>query len=207
MYMNAYIIDTNMFFNLEVKSGLGNSPKEIIEEITRLGKALKARNEGVFYMPPRIMEEFLTFVDVQEQYVKQFMSVVVVKAPNTTNMQFAADVFYKLVEEMRHRSYRGLQVAEEEVLSAGKDMSGKINLDHISYQKAIGEHTSKLRERYRQATRFKFLDSVADLDLLMLARELDGVIITSDEGVTRWARIFGVKEIVPQVLKEHFAHV
>lgn len=205
--MNAYIIDTNMFFNLEVKSGLGNNPREIIEEITRLGKALKIRNEGVFYMPPRIMDEFLTFVDGKESYVKQFMSVVFVKAPNTTNIQFAADVFYKLVEEMRHRSYRGLQIAEEEVLSAGKDMLDKDGLDHISYQKAIGEHTAKLRERYRQATRFKFLDSVADLDLLMLARELDGVIITSDEGVTRWARIFGVKEIVPQVLKEHFSHV
>ena len=107
-------------------------------------------------------------------------------------------------QEMRHRSYRGLQVAEEEVQSAGKTMLEHKELSHVEFQKTIGEHTSKLRDRYRQATRFRFLDSIADLDLLMLAKELNGLIVTSDEGVTRWARIFGIKEVVPQALKEHF---
>lgn len=203
--MDSYVIDTNIFFNLEIKSGLGENPKAIIEEVTRLGKVLKEQGKGQFYMPPRILEEFLTFVDVNDPYVKNFMSVILVKAPETSQVQFPADVFYKLVEEMRHRSYRGLQVSEEELQSAGKSMLEKSELSHIDYQKAIGEHVSKLRDRYRQATRFRFLDSVADLDLLMLAKELNGAVITSDEGVTRWARIFGVTEIVPQALKERFA--
>jgi RNA ligase partner protein len=202
--MDIYVIDTNIFFNLEVKSGLGDNPRAIIEEVTRLGKTLKEQNKGAFYMPPRILEEFLGFVDVNDSYVKDFMSTVVVKAPDVSKLQFPGEVFYKLVEEMRHRSYRGLQVSEEELINAGKSMLEHKDLSHIDFQKAIGEHTSKLRDRYRQATRFKFLDSVADLDLLMLAQELNGAIITSDEGVTRWARIFGIKEIVPQVLKEHF---
>lgn len=204
--MDSYIIDTNIFFNLEVKSGLGNNPKEIIQEITNIATSLKEKNAGEFFMPPRIMDEFMTFVEKDDQYVRDFLGIVTVKSPNLEGVTFSADVFYKLVEEMRHRSYRGLQVAEDEMQKAGNAMLSESELSKIDYQKAIGKHVSKLRDRYRQATRFKFLDSVADLDLLMLARELNGSIVTSDEGVTRWARIFGVKEIIPLALKERFQH-
>lgn len=158
-------------------------------------------------MPPKVLEEFLTFVDSHAEYIKDFLSVVTVKSPDISEIQFSASVFYDLVEEMRSRAYRGLQIAEEEVQNAGKAMQGNVEISHIEYQKSIGEHIKKLRDRYRQATRFNFLDSTADLELIVLARELDGILVTSDEGVTRWGRIFGVKEIAPQVLQKQLQNL
>ena len=66
---------------------------------------------------------------------------------------------------------------------------------------AIGKFIKSFRERYRQATRFGFLDSTTDLDLIVLTKELDGFLVSTDEGVVSWGRVFGVKEISPSALK------
>jgi len=170
--------------------------------VTEIGLKLKKSKEAEFFMPPLILDEFLTFVDESDDYVQDFLAMVIVKAPDFSKIEFPARLFYELVKEMRHRSYRGLQISEELLLETGKSMMVHNKLNRIEYQKTIGEHVKKLRERYRIATRVKFLDSVADLDLIVLAKELNATLITSDEGVLRWGREFGVKEAPPQVWKK-----
>lgn len=200
--MEKFIIDTNFFFNLEIRTGLGKNPKEIITSFTDLTSGLKRAKKAEFFMPQSIVDEFLGFFDEKKpQFVDDFLSVVSIKSPHTTKLSFSAHVFYKLVAEMRHRSYRGLQIGEEEVLTGAKSVMGREEMDKKEFQMAIGKTIKKLRDRYRQATRFSFLDSVADLDLIVLTKELDGFLVSSDEGVLRWGRIFGVKEIPAQLLK------
>jgi predicted DNA-binding protein (UPF0278 family) len=70
------------------------------------------------------------------------------------------------------------------------------------FQKKTGEIVKNLRDRYRQATRVNFLDSVIDLELITLAKELDGTVVSADEGVVRWGRFFGIKEIDPHLFKD-----
>ena len=197
--MEKYVIDTNFFFNLEIKSGFGKNSKEIIVNLTEIIKKLNPPAGGAkkaeFFMPQKIVDEFLSFFDSQPDYVKDFLSQVTIKSPDTSALQFEARVFYKLIEDIRARSYRGLQIAEEEVVKAAEKMMGKEKRSKIEFQKNIGEVIKKLRERYRQATRFGFLDSLADLDLITLTKELDGFLVSSDEGVLKWGRVFGVKEI------------
>lgn len=72
---------------------------------------------------------------------------------------------------------------------------GKENMDKKTFEMAMRQPIKKFRERYRNATRTGFLDSLADLDLIMLAKETGGVIVSADEGVIKWARIFGVREM------------
>lgn len=199
--MEHFILDTNFFFNLEIKSGFGNNPREVIVNFTELARLAKKAKKADFFMPPAILDEFLTFVSVQDAYVKEFLTVVTVKSPHIATINFEASVFYKLVDEIRDRSYKGLRIAEESVDAAGTKVIGQENLTKIEYQKTIGEIITKLRERYRQATRFNFLDSVADLDLIVLAKEVDGILVTSDEGVLRWGRLFGIKELPAAQLK------
>ena len=169
--------------------------------VTNIGNHLKKAKKAEFFMPPLILDEFLTFIDQGDDYIQNFLAMMVVKAPEYSKIDFPAKVFYELVKEMRHRSYRGLQVGEEVLQESGKTMMETEKLSRIDYQKTIGEHVKKLRERYRQATRGKFLDSVADLDLIVLAKELSGTLVTADEGVLLWGREFGVKETLPQVWK------
>ena len=198
--MDSYVIDTNFFFNLEVKSGFGSSAPEIVKTFVKLATKLKEEKKAHFYMPPSIVEEIASFDDSHKDYVHDLLTVVTVQSPDVSKVQFPAAIFYTLVDEIRSRSYRGLTIAAEQVEAAGQLVSGKTFENKMEYQKTMGEVVTKLRERYRQATRFNFLDSVADLDLIVLARELDAYLVSADEGVIRWGRMFGVKEVAADML-------
>lgn len=198
--MEKFVMDTNFFLNMEIDSGFGKSAKEVIGNFTKLAQKTKQAKTAEFFMPPRIVAELTGFFE-NEALIKDFLTVITVKSPEVAKIQFPATVFYKLVEEIRERSYRGLRLAEEAVSQSGHKMAGQNNLNKIEFEKTIGEIVKSLREKYRQATRFNFLDSVADLDLIALTAELDGFLVSSDEGVIRWGRIFGVRELSAQIFR------
>jgi RNA ligase partner protein len=208
--MEIFILDTNLFFNMEAGLGMGKKTEEIIVNLTKTIYQLKKEKKASFYMPPRIVDEFLSFFptyrqaveDKNQEFLKNFLSVVDIKSPNPVKIQFPGTVFYRLVDDIRSRSYRGLNVAEEEIERAGQMMAGKKIESKKDFQIAIGEFIKKFRDRYRNATRTGFLDSVADLDLIVLAKEEDGFLVTSDEGVLNWGRVFGVKEMPSLVFRK-----
>lgn len=194
--MDKYILDTNLFFNMEEGIGLGEKTEEVVRRLTDAAKQLKKNQQGQFYTVPRIVEEFLSFFEDREQpFLKDFLAAVTIQSPDISQITISAPVFYKLIDDIRGRSYRGLRAGEEEIHDAGLMMQGKAGLSKKDFEITIGSVVKKFRDRYRQATRVGFLDSLADLDLIMLAREVDGMIVTTDEGVLHWGRVFGVKEM------------
>jgi len=194
--MEKYILDTNIFFNMESGFGLGNKTEDVVKKVTELANKLKKQKKAEFFMPPRAVEEFLGFFENKEEpFLRAFLSAIIVKAPETASVNFPAAVFYQLVADIRQRSYRGLNIGEEEIENTARKTQGKEAPDKKSFQIGVGQHIKTFRERYRNATRVGFLDSVADLDLIVLSKEQDGFLITTDEGVLRWGRTFGVKEM------------
>ena len=181
---------------MEEGMGLGSKTEEVIRNMTKAIKKLKELEQGIFYMPPLIVEELLSFFDNKQQdFLKEYLSAIVIKSPSVDDKNFPARFFYQIVEDVRNRSYRGLRVGEEEIIKAGRTMQGKVDLSKKEFEITLGEVTRKYRERYRQATRTGFLDSVADLDLIVLAKATDGYLVSTDEGVVAWGRTFGVKEM------------
>jgi|SRR3989344_6435224 len=204
--MEKYVLDANLFFNMEAGLDLGERTEQVVKKLTETGKKLKENKKAEFYMPPRVVDEFLSFFENKEQpFLKDLLSVVTVKSPDVGKVNLPGQVFYELVADIRQRSYRGLNIGEEEIEKAGKIMSGKNNLSTKDFQIQIGSVIKKFRERYRQATRFGFLDSLADLDLIVLTKELDGSLVSSDEGVIAWGRVFGIKETPVGVWKKKLA--
>ena len=195
--MDKFVLDTNLFFNMEAGLELGKKSEEVVVRLTEKAVKLKKNSKAEFLIPPRAVEEFLSFFEDKNQgFLKNFLSAVTVKSPDTAKIQFPADVFYKLVEDIRGRSYRGLAVGEEEIASAARLMSGSgKDLSKKDFEIKIGVVIKKFRERYRNATRTGFLDSLTDLDLIALSAEQDAYLVTTDEGVLKWGRIFGVKEM------------
>ena len=194
--MNTYILDTNLFFNMEAGLGLGNKTEEVVTTITKGIQHLQGEKKAQFFVPPRIVEEFLSFFEEGKQpFIQDFLKVVSVKSPHIHDINVPAAVFYQIVDDIRTRSYRGLTIGDESIQQAGKTMAGRQFPEKKDFEMAIGPVVKNFRDRYRQATRFGFLDSLADLDLIMLAKEQDGMLVSADEGVIKWGRVFGVKEI------------
>jgi len=199
----SFILDTNLFFNMDASLGMGSTSEEIIRKMTQLMRERKKEGQ-TFYMPPRILEEFTGFFDDEKQlFLQELIAELTVKAPDVNNIQIGAGLFYKLVNEIRNRSYRGMDIGEEEIKKGAQMFVGKEHMDKITFEKSIGPTVKGFRERYRNATRVGFLDSLADLDLIMLAKETDGIVVSSDEGVLKWGRMFGVKEMPPHVFGQH----
>lgn len=198
--MDNYVLDTNLFFNMEPGLGIGKKTEEVVIGATAGMKKLKETKKAEFFMPPRIIDEFLSFFEDKEQpFLKAFLAEITVKSPDLHKAQFPAGVFYKIVEDVRSRSYRGLTIGEEELKKTASQLMGGSKLQGKEFETKIGQFIKTLRDRYRQATRFGFLDSLADLDIIVLAKELDAYLVSTDEGVVNWGRIFGVKEMSAQV--------
>jgi RNA ligase partner protein len=201
--MENFILDTNLFFNIGAGLEMGKNTEEIVMKLTETIKKLKKNSKAVFYMPPRIVDEFLSFFeDKNQEFIKEFLSVVNIKSPNESQTDFSSQVFYRLVEDIRNRSYRGLNIAEEEIVKAGEMTSNKKFESKKDFQIAIGKFIKNFRDRYRNATRTGFIDSVADLDLIVLSKEVDGFLVTSDEGVLSWGRTFGIKEMPASIFRK-----
>ncbi len=198
--MQPYILDTNLFFNMQAGLLFGATTEEVMKNITLCGSHVK------LYMPPRIVEEFLSFFENKEQeIIKKLLAEITVKSPNIDSFQFPASVFYTLVDDIRNRSYRGLRTGEEEIEQAAHAFMGVQSPTKMEFQKKVGVQIKGFRDRYRQATRVGFLDSVADLDIIVLAKELDGVVVSTDEGLLKWSRLFGVKEMSVSVFGQKMA--
>ncbi len=206
--MKHFCLDANLFFNMEAGFDLGNTTQEVVETVTAIALKEKQTEQAEFFIPPRVVDEFLSFFEDKNQpFIKEFLSAITIKSPDQSKFSFPAQIFYELIEDVRLRNYQGLQVAQEEIEQAGKIMAGVNTASAKEFQMKIGPVIKKFRQRFRQATRVGFLDSLADLDLILLAKELDGFLVTSDEGVFRWGRKFGVKEIRPALWRKQLQRV
>lgn len=197
--MDKYVLDTNLFFNMEPGLGLGSNTNDVIKKTTLAFKEIIKENKRQFLMPPSIVKEIKSFFEEETQTLKEFFAEITIKSPNISDTAFPASLFYVLVEEIRERSRRGLEIAEDELYKAVSSLAPIELTNKKDIQIKTGFFTKNLRERYRQATRVKFLDSIADLDLIVLAKEEDAYLVSTDEGVVVWGRRFGVKEMDPEV--------
>lgn len=197
--MEKYVLDTNLFFNMESGLGIGQKTEEVVIAATHAMRTM--RTKGIeFFTAPKIVEEFLSFFENKEQpFIKDFLSVLTVKSPDMHAIQLPAFLTAQLIEDVRNRNFRGQAIAEDEITNAGRQMGGVTTLDKKGFEMQIGPIIKRFRTKYRQATRFGFLDSVADLEIIVLAKEIDGLLVSADEGLIRWARTFGVKEIAAPV--------
>ena len=193
--MEKFVLDTSVFFNIEESGSLGKTTRRIIESLTKKIIDFKKQEKAAFYLPPRVVDELRSFFEKEEDFVKKFLANVIIQSPDYGKININGEVFLKLIVDVRGRSYRGLTIGEEELKNMARLVNGRLFKNKIEFEKTIGPVIKKFRERYRHATRFGFLDSPADLDLIMLAKEIDGFLVSVDEGVINWGRIFGVKEL------------
>ncbi len=181
----AYVLDTSLFTNPDVFRQFGVDTRAAIREFVHIAQASGA----AFYMPTSIYEELCQMKEL-DGVAPAFESLVNIRSPRRHELQIPATIVYEFIDEVRRRIDRGLRIAEEHARQG-----------HAAGGGDVGQLISRLRERYREALRRGLIDSREDLDVLLLAMELDGIVVTADEGLRIWADKLGVKILLPEHLK------
>ena len=169
----SFVIDTSFFTNPNARKSFGQTTIEAVKNFLKL--ASKTPNIQ-FFMPLSIRNELINFLGNEE--IPFLESVLKIKSPALYELSVPAAVVYKLIDDIRYRIDKGLRVSEE-LLRTNK------NLD-------INQRVHDLREKYRSALRDGVIDSKEDFDVLMLAKEVNGIIITADYGLMKMAEWLGV---------------
>ncbi len=179
----CFVIDTSIFTNPDVYITFGRTPTTALKNFLKLTTKLESPN---FYMPPSIYEELINFVNI-DKIPKDLQIRIFQKPPKKYEMNVPAFLLYELIEDVRHRIDKGLRVAEQAVREVITD---------------TGPDTiTNLRRKYRSALREGIIDSKEDVDLILLAKELDGILVTADTGIMTWADKLGIRYVESRNLR------
>ncbi len=184
-FKDKVVLDTSLFVNPDVRSSFGETPTEALEGFLFLAAQVPILE---FYMPPSVFEELLNFIEPAKVsgdllvYLRQ-------KPPKRHELTTPAFLLYELIEDIRERINKGLRVAEKAVRSAEV--------------KGMDEAIQELRRKYREALREGIIDSKEDVDLILLAMELDALLVTADRGAIKWAEKLGIKWLLPEKFKDY----
>jgi RNA ligase partner protein len=179
------VLDTSLFVNPEVRNDFGASPTEAIKEFLVLAEQIPSLE---FYMPSSIFEELMNFVD-QRKVPGRFLAILNQKSPSKHELTCPAFFLYELIEDIRDRINKGLRIAEKAVRNAGK----------VDEREII----QGMRKSYREALRDGIIDSTEDVDLILLAKELNALLVTVDHGAIKWAEKLGIRWLPPTKFKDY----
>lgn len=179
------VLDTSLFVNPEVRVEFGKTPTEAIEGFLFLAAQIPTLE---FYMPSSIFKELLNFIDA-DKVSGDLLMVLRQKPPSRHELSCPAFLLYELIEDIRERVNKGLRVAEKAVRDVAKGDEKEMIQD--------------LRRNYREALREGIIDSKEDVDLILLAKELDALLVTVDNGIIKWAEKLGIRWLLPNKFKDY----
>ena len=181
--MRRFVLDTSVFTNPDVYLRFDEEPMQALSAFLGLAR----RADAEFYMPGPVYQELCNLRSM-DAIGAEFETEVYIRSPRRFSMTIPSEVLYEFIEEVRTRIQRGLRIAEDHARQAGQDDSLRPEL------------ITQLRERYREGMRRGILDSREDIDVVLLAYELDASLVTADEGMRKFAERIGIKLVNPYYL-------
>lgn len=176
------VLDTSMFSDPQSRKWLGNSTASSVKTFLKLASYAK---DLKFYMPRSIRDELVNLAGTE---IPLLDTQVTIKSPSIYELSIPSALFYEFLEDLRVRFDKGLRVTED-VIRKEQDRTEDEKI-HI------------LREKYRSALRDGIVDSKEDFEVILLAKELGGSIVTADKGLQKYADKIGVGIIDAHVFPE-----
>ena len=207
-----FVLDTTAITDagLRMKEGyesICDSAQEILDLIAKA----RLKLEISCYIPyPTVYGELISFLRRNKCSDEVFVKLdtwLVKKTPNRYEVKIPAAIFYEYVLTMRQKINRGRKLAEEYIWESSA-IATKVD-DKEKLQQEIGNLLGKFRDKYRATLRQGILDSSPDLDVLLLAKELEAGVVSSDAGIRKWSERMGLRFVeaskFPRMLKEYLA--
>jgi hypothetical protein len=176
------VIDTSIFSNPVTRNEFGEETSSAIERFIEI--SAKAGLE--IFIPTSIFRELSNFAS--EESMTGLRKVSVIRGPDLLSMKFPAVIFHTFISDIRERINKGLRIAEEAIESS-----------------KTADNIRRIRNEYRAAMRSGIIDSVEDLDVVLLAKEIGGAVISADEGIAKMADSLGIEVFSAKDFKNKFA--
>ena len=164
------VIDTSIFVNPVTRSEFGPDISIAIEKFVEIIKS----DEIDLFIPSSIYRELSNFAP--EASMISLRKNAVIRGPDLMSMQVPAAILHSFIGDIRERINRGLRIAEDAIESS-----------------KTPESIRRIRNEYRAAMRSGIVDSVEDLDVVLLAREIGGTVLSADEGIFKMADSLGIE--------------
>ena len=198
MSIKQVILDTSIFVNPDSRTYFGNTVSEAFCNFLDL---IKDKKHISCYIPPSIYEELTKFIEKLPPVEKTIL--INKKPPSSYQTPVSAMLVYEFIEEMRLRINKGLRIAEKYTRKGLTTPTGKaVPLGIPTKNEKNEELIKSLRREYRAALREGIIDSKEDFDLILLAKELNAYLATSDLGLVKWAEKLGITCLTAEELKE-----
>ncbi len=164
------VIDTSTFVNPLTQADFGDSIEAAIDSFI----SISVSKIISVYVPSSIFRELSHFAP--EGALMNLRRIAVIRGPDLYSMQFPAAIFHTFISDIRVRINKGLRIAEEAIESS-----------------KTADNIRRIRNEYRAAMRSGIIDSVEDLDVVLLAKEIGGTILSADEGIINMADSLGIE--------------
>ncbi|TGC09712.1 RNA ligase partner protein [Methanolobus halotolerans] len=222
MLRQRFVLDTTALTDLYAREKMGiESMCDGMRKILELIASARMQLGISCYVPfPSVYNELREFAQnnvCDQDVIAKIDTWLVKKAPDRYNVQIPSKVFHEYVSYMRERINKGMTIAEETIWNSSTEClfittkaDNKKDIDADTERRVIGGHIGKFRNKYRSTMRYGILDSAPDIDVLILAKELEAAVVASDFGIQKWAEELGVRFVpastFPMILKEYLEH-
>lgn len=167
---DVLVVDTSVFVNPDTQRLLGTDADAAIRRFVQTAEAKGIR----VYIPVSTFQELSHFAS--EEAINALRACATVRAPDLFSLQIPAAVLHFFIRDVRQRVDRGLRVAEQAARAESSDKTLR-----------------RLRHKYREVLRAGIVDSVEDLDVVLLAREVGAAVLSADEGIRNMADTLGIE--------------
>lgn len=197
-----YVLDTSAITDPRLRGVFGvNTLDGVVREYARLLIRSHIVLGAEFYTTPSTAMELQSFLErngVSREAIDMLMGAVTIRSPDLYTTRIPAVVMSDWIHDMLIRITKGLRVAEDSVRRAARaGYNHGLAHDRKGLEDAVAETIHDLREKYREATRKGVVDTKIDFDLVILAHEINGELVTNDTGIMKLCTQIGVKYIEP----------
>jgi len=211
------VLDTTAFTDNQLRDNFGDGDLvKTVDFLIELIASSRIKLNMSCHMPPITYKEFSEYMarnECPDEVMVKADTWVVKKTPNRYDTKIPSQIFYEYVQDMRERMNKGMRISENAIWeTAVESMVGMSRGDKKSQIEAdvIGRAIADFRKHYRLALRKGTLDSAPDLDVLLLAKELDAGVVAADEGIKVWAERLGLRFLsaksFPKMMKEYLKY-
>jgi RNA ligase partner protein len=203
-----FVLDTTAFTDRKLIEQIGGGNIHLnVTRLTELISIGRLRLNISCYMPQSTFDELKKFLLENKCSIRDIDQVeawIVRKSPERYSVLLSSQVIYEYVSDVRDRLDQGMSIVKKAIHEAIKQKKNLSEDNKTAIEKLENELVRNFQDKYRQKMRRGVLDSLPDIDTLILAKELSAGVVSADVGIKAWTERMGIRFIeanfFPQII-------